>query len=140
MVQYYPHPNIDKKDYHTLIYKTTTPVKTPSFSETPFEEVLTKVDLTAGPNGDNHVADKHFQPVLKHIKELAFFNPTIRAAWANTLFNVIYGEESPYNVVWAAWQLEAEAEKTGLPIRFKSMPGANHFVSLGSMIRKQLYS
>ncbi|KAF8908096.1 hypothetical protein CPB84DRAFT_1767269 [Gymnopilus junonius] len=116
IVQYYPHPNIEKKDCYTLIYK-----------QYPLAEMLSKVDLTAGPNGDNHVADKHFQPVHGNIRKLGLFNPSIREAWASTSFNIIYGEESVYSVVWAAWQLEAEAEKTGLPLTVKGMPSANHF-------------
>ncbi|KAF8961607.1 Alpha/Beta hydrolase protein [Flammula alnicola] len=127
LAQYYPHPNLDKKDCFTLIYKITTPVTTPTFTGISFEEFLTKVDLTAGVNGDNHIPDKHFQPVAKIARELAFFNAKVREAWGNIPFNVIYGEESPYNVLWSVWQLEAESEKTGLPLNFKAMPHANHF-------------
>ncbi|KAF8197026.1 Alpha/Beta hydrolase protein [Pholiota molesta] len=127
VAQYFPHPELEKKDCYKLIYKVDTPVKTPSFTALPFSEVLTKVDFTAGPAGDNHIADRHFQPALRALRAKAFFDPATRAAWNDVPFVVLYGEESTYNIIWAAWQLEAEAEKTALPIRFKSIPGANHF-------------
>ncbi|PPQ73073.1 hypothetical protein CVT26_014639 [Gymnopilus dilepis] len=127
LTEYYPHPNLEKKDCHTLIYKVTPPVKPASFTGLPFEELLTKIDLTAGVNGDNYIGYPHFLPAITKARELAFFSPEVRKAWGNIPFSVIYGEESPYNVQWAIWQLEAEAEKTGLPLKFKSMPGANHF-------------
>ncbi|PPQ75056.1 hypothetical protein CVT26_012058 [Gymnopilus dilepis] len=125
--QYYPHPNLFKKDCYTLIYKLEKPVKPASFSDIPLEEFFAKLDVTAGDRGDNNVADKFFQPALKKIRELALCDPSIREAWGNIPFNVIYGEQSVYTIVWAVWQLEAEARMTGLPLRIKSMPGANHF-------------
>lgn len=128
LAQYFPHPELKKKDCYKLIYKVDTPVKTPSFTGMPFSEILTKVDFTAGPAADNHIADRHFQPALRALRAKAFFDPATRAGWNDVPFVVLYGEETTYNIVWAAWQLEAEAEKTALPIRFKSIPGANHFV------------
>jgi pimeloyl-ACP methyl ester carboxylesterase len=125
--QYFPHPNIDKKDCFTLIYKITTPVKPGTFSDLSFEEFLTKVDLTAGPKGDTHIGGEAFQPVGKIVRELTFFNAETRKAWGTVPFNVMYGEENPWPILWGVWQLEAESEKTGLPIKFKGMPGVNHF-------------
>ncbi|KDR72504.1 hypothetical protein GALMADRAFT_252604 [Galerina marginata CBS 339.88] len=125
--EYYPHKNLERKDCHTLIYKVTAPIKVPSFAGISFEEFLTKTDLTAGANGDNLIFDEHCRPVTMILKELAFFNAKVRSEWGNVPFNVIYGEESPYNVIWAVWKLEEQSEKAGLVIKFKSMPGANHF-------------
>lgn len=117
-----------------MIYKVETPVKTPTYTGISFPEFLTKIDLTAGANGDDPVAgSKHFQPVTSKVRELSFFNSNVRSAWGNITFGVIYGEESPYNVIWAIWKLEEESEKTGLSLKIKSMPGANHFVSVYSI-------
>lgn len=129
LVQYFPHPELDKKDCHKLVYKVDAPDKLPTFTGMPFPEVLTKVDFTAGPAADNHVADRHFQPAHRVLRAKAFFNSATRTQWNDVPFVVLYGEEAPWTIVWAAWQLQAEAEKTGLPIRFKNIPGANHFVS-----------
>jgi hypothetical protein len=105
-----------------------TSFKPPSFTGTPFSEILTKVDFAAGPAGDNHIIDRHFRPALRALRAKALFDPATRAAWNDVPFTVLYGEETTYNIVWATWQLEAEAERTALPIRFKIIPGANHFV------------
>lgn len=130
LTQYFPHTELEKKDCRTLVYKVEQPIKPATFTNVPFEEVLKLVDFSAGPTADNHVADFHFQPAHRILREKAFFNPTIRAAWGNAKFVVIYGEETCYNIIWAAWKLQEESEKSGLPIVFKAMPGVNHFVSL----------
>ncbi|KAF8961869.1 Alpha/Beta hydrolase protein [Flammula alnicola] len=127
LVDYYQHPDLASRDCYKLIYKVKTPVKSPTFKDTPFEELLTKMDVTAGPGGDNPIGDLHFRPVTRILREKAFFDLAVRNAWGNVPFTVIYGEESPYNVLWAAWQLEAESKKTGIPLGMKGMPGANHF-------------
>jgi hypothetical protein len=126
--QYFPHKFLDKKDCNNLVYKIDPPVKPATFSGMPFEELLTKVDLTAGENGDTVVADLHFRPVLNIVTQLALFDGTVRSAWGNVPFAIVYGEESPYCVIWAVWKFEEEAERTGLPLKFISIPGGNHFV------------
>lgn len=125
--QYFPHPNIDKKDCFSLIYKITTPIKPPTFSGLSFEEFLTKVDLTAGAKGDTYIGGESWQPVGTIVRQLTFSNAETRKAWGNVPFNVIYGQENPWPILWGVWQLEAESEKSGLPINFKGMPGVNHF-------------
>ncbi|KAF9484527.1 alpha/beta-hydrolase [Pholiota conissans] len=125
--QYFPHTELEKKDCYKLVYKVETPVKTPTFTGMPFSEILTKVDFSAGPSADNHIADVHFQPAHRVVRAKALFDSTTRKQWNDVSFVVLYGEEVPYNIVWAAWQLEAEAKKKEFPIRFKSIPGANHF-------------
>lgn len=133
--QYYPHKDLDKKDCHNLLYKMPTPVKPATFTGMSFEELLTKVDLTAGENGDYRILAKHFQPVTGIVRELSLFNSNIRSAWGKVPFIVLYGEESMYNIIWAVWKLEEESAKSGLPLKFKSMPGANHFVSLPTLFK-----
>jgi len=125
--QYFPHKDVDKRDCHNFIYKITSPTKTPTFTGMPFEEFLTMVDFTAGVNGDSNFGDRHFLPVNIIIRDRAFFDSKVRAAWGNIPFNVIYGEESPYNVLWAAWQLDEIAKQRGMPLATKGMPGSNHF-------------
>ncbi|KAF5319610.1 hypothetical protein D9619_008564 [Psilocybe cf. subviscida] len=127
LAQYYPHKDLDKKDCHGLIYKITTPIKRPTFTGVSFDELLTKVDLTAGVNGDDPIGDIPFQPIVDIVRKLAVFNKPVRDEWGNVPFIVLYGDESPYNVQWAVWKFEEEAEKTGLPIRTIPMSGANHF-------------
>jgi len=127
ITQYYPHPELEKKDCYKLIYKVETPEKEPTFTNVPFEEILKLVDFGAGPTADNHVADRHFQPVHRILREKAFFNAKIREAWHSSTFSVVYGEETTYNIIWAVWKLQEESEKTGLPIAFKAIPRVNHF-------------
>lgn len=131
VTQYYPHPELEKKDCYKLIYKVDEPIKSPTFTDVPFEEILKMVDFSAGPTADNHVADFYFQPAHRILREKAFFNPKIREAWHSSTFSVVYGEQTTYNIIWAVWKLQEESDKTGLPIAFKSMPGVNHFVSVG---------
>lgn len=127
---YYPHPNIDKKDCATLIYKITTPFKTPTFAGVSFDEFLTRVDLTGGDRGDTLIGGDDFQKPGTIVRKLTFFNAEVRKAWGTVPFNIIYGDENVWPILWAAWQLEAESEETGFPIKVKRMPGVNHFVSL----------
>lgn len=127
--QYFPHKDLDKKDCKNLIYKIDPPVKTPTFTGMSFEELLTKIDLTAGGNGDTFVADPPFRPILNTVTKDALFDGTVRSAWGNIPFAIVYGEEGPYCVPWAVWKFEEQAEKAGLPLKTVSIPGGNHFVS-----------
>ncbi|KJA17365.1 hypothetical protein HYPSUDRAFT_46575 [Hypholoma sublateritium FD-334 SS-4] len=127
VTQYYPHPDLEKKDCYKLIYKLDDPIKRPTFTDVPFEEILKMVDFSAGPTADNHVADFYFQPAHRILREKAFFNSKIREAWHSSTFSVVYGEQTTYNIIWGVWKLQEESEKTGLPIAFKAMPGVNHF-------------
>lgn len=88
------------------------------------------VDLTAAGRGDTLIGGDDFQAAGTIIRMLTFSNAEIRKAWGNLQFNVIYGDENPWPIIWAIWQLEAEAEKTGFPIEVRRMPGVNHLVSL----------
>jgi pimeloyl-ACP methyl ester carboxylesterase len=125
--QYYPHPHLDKKDYHNLIIKMETPIKPGSFTDISFEELLTKVDLAAGDKGDHLLGGEDYQPAGKIILDLTWSNAELRKAWGTVPFTVIYGDQNPWPILWAVWQLEAGSQKSGLPIKFKGMPGVNHF-------------
>lgn len=126
--QYFPHKDPGKKDCHNLVYKMDSPVKTATFTGISFEELLTKVDLAAGGNGDNPVAEPHFRPIMNSVTQAALFDGPMRAAWGNIPFAIVYGEEGPYCIPWAVWKFEEQAEKVGLPIKVVGIPGGNHFV------------
>ncbi|KAF9552957.1 hypothetical protein CPC08DRAFT_251087 [Agrocybe pediades] len=125
--QHFPHKDIDTQNCYNLIYGVASPTKALSFTGMRLEEYLSMLDLKAGANGDDMFGDKHFHTVNTIIRDQAFFNKKIRVAWGNKPFYVIYGEESPYNVVWAAWKLDEMAKQTGMLLTIRRMPNSKHF-------------
>lgn len=45
-------------------------------------------------------------------------------------FSMIYGDANVVTVIWTVWKLEEMAERSGIPLKVKKIPGANHFVSI----------
>lgn len=129
VTQYFPHPDMDEKDYTNLIYKNTTQTKPATYSDLSDDKMFSMLDITAGPRGDNFIAgDPSFQRAGQILFERTFLNEGTRKQWENIPFSVIYGEEAPWPVVWAVWELEARSETAGLPVRIRGIAGANHFV------------
>uniref|UniRef100_A0A8H7XQY1 AB hydrolase-1 domain-containing protein n=1 Tax=Psilocybe cubensis TaxID=181762 RepID=A0A8H7XQY1_PSICU len=127
VMQYFPHANLKEKDCSNLIYKNTTQTKPATYSNFSFEEVLGKIDITAGQRGDNTVSGSSDFVPGRILFERTFLDKETRKEWGDIQFSVLYGEESPWNVVWAVWEIERLTEKAELPVYFKSIAGANHF-------------
>ncbi|KAF9254796.1 alpha/beta-hydrolase [Marasmius fiardii PR-910] len=127
---YFPHPDLASRDPKTLLYKCEKPTKPLSFSTTSFEDLLTMVDFSANARGDLAMGEPYFKSVMYDRLQKALLSVDTRKAWKNAKFNIIYGDESPWNVQWSIWSIEKlikEANDPALELQFKVMHGANHF-------------
>ncbi|KAJ3768286.1 Alpha/Beta hydrolase protein [Lentinula raphanica] len=125
---HYPHPDLEKRDPTTLIYKLDKPIKPPSFSNLTMEQFFTMIDLTANPRGDVAVGSPYYKPYLLDRYQRALLDPEVRKLWTNAKFGCIYGDQSPYNVQWAIWCWEKDLQNVGLDMHFIDMKESNHFV------------
>lgn len=110
------------------------------------EDEAHRVATVDGENGDELLAATDLAPILR--SENIFFatNPgTLHALWQNTIalkcfgnvdVKVLYGTETIWASIWAAWMMEDDMKKWAAEegklrdVRFVAMNGANHFVRL----------
>ena len=103
------------------------------------EELLTKVDTTAGDRGDSLLANPEFQDAAKILYDRTFFNSALRKEWGDVPFGVVYGEESNWSIIWTIWKIEEQAKEVGLPVKVVAMPGVNHFVCFFLCFSSEIY-
>jgi len=60
----------------------------------------------------------------------ALFDPATRALWPGLELWVLYGDSAPWNIIYAAWEIEARARAANQPLKFHVLEGAHHFVRL----------
>lgn len=129
---YYLHPNLSSRDPSQLIDRVED-VKLPSLTGATPEELANMVDTTTDAKGEGALAgtmdEECMTNVLKDRMKKALLNPEVRKTWGEASFWCIYGDQSPWNVIWGVWQLEDLSKSIGLPLTIKAMEGANHFVS-----------
>lgn len=91
------------------------------------------VDLSAADRGDSAMGDETFWPTTNALTKRKLFSKEVRDLWGTGVsFAMIYGGGTVVNVIWAVWQIEAMGEKSGMPMKVKKIPGANHFVRIFS--------
>ena len=101
--------------------------KKPTTDTIPLEELLTIIDFRPGTKGETFLIDSgHFFPAIMKQTTKALFDPQVREDWGGHPVWFVYCEASPWNVQYAVWMLEKKDKAS--EIKFKSVPGANHFV------------
>ncbi|KAF4615715.1 hypothetical protein D9613_012561 [Agrocybe pediades] len=130
VVQYFPHPNVEERDFRKLIYKNTpaqTQAQQSTYTDLTPEDMLQMIDLHAGDKGDSFLGGEDFIPIGKAVWDLSFFSEETREAWGDVPFSVLFGEESTWTVIWASWKLAEEAVERAMQVRCIGIPGVNHF-------------
>ncbi|KAJ7499650.1 hypothetical protein FB451DRAFT_1206101 [Mycena latifolia] len=88
------------------------------------------IDPTIGFMSDTPLTEPDFAKVVNETVNKVLFE--IRETyWPQTKVAYIWEEESTWNIVWAAWDIEERVQKVKgapAPIAFYPIPGANHFV------------
>lgn len=78
-----------------------------------------------------------FVAALRRQSRKVFLDPAVREMWGNPQMCHLMGDSNCWPVVYGHWCAQdlmvKENVKAGLAIRFKSMKGANHFVSFVSV-------
>ena len=128
---YFPHPDLEKRRFESVILDAVpNPPRVRTLKDAAPEELASMVDLSAADRGDSGMGDETFWPTTYALTERKLFNKEIRDLWGTGVsFAMVYGDASVVAIIWAVWQMEAMAEKSGVPLKVKKIPGANHFVS-----------
>ena len=103
----------------------------PSIENIPPEALARIGSFPASQAADAHVCSEGFQSVLADLRRSALHDSHTAYMWGGLRVAYFWGECSNWNVVWGAWMVEAAAKEAGggLPMKFKMMKAANHFVS-----------
>ncbi|KAJ7656546.1 Alpha/Beta hydrolase protein [Mycena rosella] len=106
------------------------PSRPPTFYDLPFPELLAMVDFSVGDKCDTILTEPTFNHVVEGIVDKALFEPKTREAWGHPKVAYMWGEANPWNVPWAAWNIQERVKNAqgNAPITFHAIDGANHFV------------
>ncbi|KAG6860866.1 hypothetical protein C0995_006546 [Termitomyces sp. Mi166 len=124
---YYQHGDLSSRDIselrlslcgYDLLRQPTTQTMTPA-------ELGSSASFTANTKYDTLLIVPDFFPVLKTQTDALLFDSQVREAWGKPNFWCLYGEASVWTCIYGSWYLE----RGWNPISFKSLRGANHFVS-----------
>ena len=101
--------------------------KKPTTDTIPLEELLTITDFGPAAKWETFLVEsQQFLSVFMKQTTKALFDPQIRECWGEHSVWFVYCEASFWLAHCAAWNLK-EKDKTS-EIKFKPVPGANHFV------------
>ncbi|KJA16126.1 hypothetical protein HYPSUDRAFT_219627 [Hypholoma sublateritium FD-334 SS-4] len=133
---YFPHPALESRRFESIILAPVpNPPRVRTMKDATPEEFAGMVDLSAADRGDSSVGDETFWPTTRALTQRILFRKEVRNLWgARASFAMIYGEASVVNVIWAVWQIEAMGEKSGMPMKVKKIPGANHFPMIDDIL------
>ncbi|KAJ7618386.1 hypothetical protein FB45DRAFT_1063059 [Roridomyces roridus] len=127
---YFAHGDLSTRDLSQLGYHPTS--KPGTFDHMPQEEHLSVVDLSVGDKCDTILTQEPFAAILTAQTNQALFDPVIRTAWNEPRVVNLYGAANAgfvYSAIWTLQdRLEVAAEKERVPIEFRCIEGANHFV------------
>lgn len=122
---YYIHGDLSSRDFSQLNQREADPSKKASTDTIPLDEFLAMIDPAPGVKWEtSFVESDHFASMFRKQTTKALFDPHIREDWNHTPIWYLYGEASPWNVLWGAWDVEEKDKKS--EISFKSIPTANH--------------
>ncbi|KAJ6449077.1 hypothetical protein C8R45DRAFT_1114899 [Mycena sanguinolenta] len=131
VTSYFIHGDLTIHDEKNLQRKPhERPSHPPTFHDLPFENLLAITDFSVGPKCDTILTEPTFKAVLKKIIDSALFDPKTREAWGHPKMAYMWGEENPWNVPWAVWDVEARVQDANgkAPITFYPISDANHFL------------
>ena len=124
---YFKHGDLSSRDFSQLTGESDTSKK-PTTDTIPLEEFLTIIDFGPSAKCETFIINsKHFLSALAKQTTKALFDPDIREDWGGHPVWFVYCEASVWNVHYGVWNLEKQEKAS--EINFKSVPGANHFVS-----------
>ena len=134
---YFPHPDLEKRRFESVILDAVpNPPRVRTLKDAAPEELAGMVDLSAADRGDSGMGDETFWVTTYALTERKLFNKEIRDLWGTGVsFAMVYGDASVVAIIWAVWQMETMAEKSGVPLKVKKIPGANHFVSVPDLLK-----
>jgi hypothetical protein len=123
---YYKHGDLSSRDFSQLEQREGDTSKKPTTDTMSLEELLNITDF--GPVKSETVLLESERFLTIYVKQTtkALFDPQIREDWGKHPVWFVYCEASIWNVHYTAWNLE-EMDKAS-EIKFKPVPGANHFV------------
>ena len=129
---YFPHPALESRRFETIILASVpNPPRVRTFKDATPKELAGMIDLSAAERGDSAVGDEAFWPTTRALTERKLFSKEVRDLWGTGVaFSMIYGDANVVTVIWTVWKLEEMAERSGIPLKVKKIPGANHFVSI----------
>ena len=125
---YYKHGDLSSRDLSQLNQREGDTSKKPTTDTIPLEELLTITDFGSAAKCETFIIDSLLQVLSVFMNQTtkALFDQQIREDWGEHPVWFVYCEASSWNVHYAAWNLE-KIDKAS-EIKFKLIPGANHFV------------
>ncbi|KAJ7174381.1 Alpha/Beta hydrolase protein [Mycena filopes] len=132
---YFTHPDLPSRDpnlLHQRIHDSpslSTKTRRMTFADLSPAELREITDFTVGDKCDTVLTRAEFRPIVAALVREAMFDPAVRAAWGDVGVAYIVGEANPWNVHFAAWNMEERVDAGGgkTPINFCFVEGANHF-------------
>ncbi|KAJ6483974.1 Alpha/Beta hydrolase protein [Mycena sanguinolenta] len=128
---YFMHGDLSTRNIDNLAYNNTDPNKPSTMETFKPEEFLAMTDFGPADRYDSIVCLPPFADVVSKQTNKALFDVTVREAWSGARFWNVYGTAEPWNIIYAAWVLEAQSRATHnskLALDFKVIPGCNHFL------------
>jgi len=136
------HTQDSMHNLDSLLYQTyeCDSLKKPTLEKLSQVELASMMEVTTGKHPDTRMMAADYVPVAHKQMMNALFDMDIRSLWKNAGFYLLYGEESPWIVIYGAWYLEDKVkemerlnQKEGVfKINIRAQEGANHFVSVNS--------
>ena len=126
---YYKHGDLSSRDFSQLKLRAreSDTSKKPTTDTIPLEELLAITDF--GPSAkyeEFFINSGHFFSATIEQTTKALFDPQIREDWGGHPVWFVYCEASVWSVHHAVWNMEKKDKDS--EIKFKNVPGANHFV------------
>jgi hypothetical protein len=137
---YYIHGDLSTHDLDQLNYRSPDTSKKTSIENMTTEELFSMTDFAAGHKGETIIVEPPFVEPLTQTRHKALFDMEVRSAWGSPKIWHLYGLASTWNIHLSVWTLEKEdkeyqeAHNAQPYINFKSMEGANHFVSIPDFV------
>ena len=123
---YYKHGDTSTRDFSQLEQLQGDTSRKPTTETISPEEIKTIIDFGPGVKYEMVFIESSFIPINHKLTMKALFDPRIREAWGDRHVSCVYCEDSIWMVHYAAWNLEKEVKAS--EVKFKLVPGANHFV------------
>jgi pimeloyl-ACP methyl ester carboxylesterase len=124
---YYKHGDLSSREFSQLEQVVGDASRKPTTETMTPEELQSIMDF--GPAAQCEIVfigSPSFLSLNHKQAAKAFFDPQIREAWGGQLVSCVYCENSLWNPLYGAWNLEKEAKAS--EINFKLVPNANHFL------------
>jgi hypothetical protein len=124
---YYKHGDLSSREFSQLEQVVGDTSRKPTTETMTPEELQSIIDFVPAAKCEIvFIESPSFLSLNRKQAAKAFFDPQVREAWGGQLVSCVYCENSIWNAIYAAWNLEKEDKAS--EIKFKPIPNANHFV------------